>query len=113
MFLVNYRAELSYDEGQNWKDKVIITEKAVARPEGEVEELNATKDSREDKTLAPSVKEMFDTIKAQEMVVENLPEPPKEDEIEEKLERLKKGGVESRLHEAFLALIFLLFTQMT
>ena len=36
MFLMNYRAELSYDEGENWKDKVVITEKAVKRHKNEI-----------------------------------------------------------------------------
>ena len=38
---------------------------------------------------------MFDAIKAQEMVVENLPEPPhpQEDEIEGKLEKLKRFNI--------------------
>ena len=86
-FLRNFRPELSFDEEKYWREKVIITEKAVMR---NGMETKATKHSRKDETLAPSVKEMFDAAKAQELLVENMPEPPQEDEIEEKLERLKK-----------------------
>ena len=46
--------------------------------------------SKQDENLAPSVKELFDAAKAQEFIIENIPEPPDVDEIEEKLERLKK-----------------------
>ena len=86
-FVRNYRAELSYDEEKFWKDKVIITEKAVVKKE---KELKDAKYSRKDETLAPAVKEMFDAVKAQELMIANLPEPPKTDEIESKLDRLKK-----------------------
>ena len=36
------------------------------------------------------MKEIFDAARAQEVAIENIPEPPCVDEIEEKLERLKK-----------------------
>ena len=46
--------------------------------------------SGKSENLAPSVREMFDAAKAQELLIENLPEPPQYDDIEEKLARLKK-----------------------
>ena len=39
-YLINYRAELSYDKGENWKDKIIITKKAIAKREKEFEETS-------------------------------------------------------------------------
>ena len=98
MFLVNYRAELSYDEGEHWKEKFVITERAVKRHKKEVKSKRHSKEnevkvpshSRRDETLAPTVKEIFDAVQAQELVIENLPEPPHYDDIEEKLVRLKK-----------------------
>ena len=86
-FLENYRADLSYHEEKYWREKVIITEKAVVRNENE---LKAANHSIEDESLAPSVKEIFDAVKAQELMIENLPEPPQYDDIEEKLAKLKK-----------------------
>ena len=90
MFLMNYRNELSLDEKENWKDKFVITERAVKRHKNEVKskqhskenEIKVPSHARRDETLAPTVKEMFDVIKAQELMIENLPEPPKTDEIE-------------------------------
>ena len=48
-------------------------------------------DEKTDDKLAPSKKEIFDAARAQEMIVENLPEPPdtEDEEIEGKLKRLK------------------------
>ena len=68
--LRTYRAELSYDEDKKWRDKVIITEKAVARIRNER-------------------KAMIDAAKAQELLIENLPDPPEDDESEETLLKLK------------------------
>ena len=86
-FLENYRADLSYYEEMIWRVKVIITEKAVVRKRNELKAANL---SRKDKKPAPVVKDMFDDAKAQELLIENLPEPPEVSEIEEKLESLKK-----------------------
>ena len=87
-FSRNFRAELSYDEEKSWRDKIIITEKAVIKRE---KEMKAAKEcSRESEHLAPSVKEVFDAARAQELIIENLPKPPDIDEIEEKLDRLKE-----------------------
>ena len=69
--LRTYRAELSYDEDKKWRDKVIITEKAVARIRNER-------------------KAMIDAAKAQELLIENLPDPPEDDEFEETLQKLKQ-----------------------
>ena len=86
-FLKDFRAELSYVEDKNWRDMVLITEKAVMRNE---KEPKVAKHARKDKILAPPVRKVFDAVRAQELVLENLPEPPLDDEIEQKLERLKK-----------------------
>ena len=69
--LRTYRAELSYDEDKKWRDKVIITEKAVARIRNER-------------------KAMIDAARAQELLIENLPDPPEDDEFEETLQKLKQ-----------------------
>ena len=89
MFLRSYEGDLSYVEEKHWRDKIVITEKAVVR---RTKELKAAKESPSSKVenLAPSVQEIFDAVKAQELILENLPEPPDVDEIEVKLERLKK-----------------------
>ena len=59
-FLKKFRAELSYDEEKNWREKVIITEKAVIRNRNE---LKAANHSRKGEILASTVKEMIDEIK--------------------------------------------------
>ena len=71
-FIRNYSTEFCYGEEKYWRDKVVITEKAVARSRNE---RRAT----------------INAARAQELLVENLPEPPdtRDDKIEEKLERLK------------------------
>ena len=70
-YLRTFRAELSYDEDKKWRDKVIITEKAVVKIRNER-------------------KAMVDAARAQELLIENLPDPPEDDEIEETLRKLKK-----------------------
>ena len=91
-FLRSFKGDLSYVEEKHWKDKIIITEKAVVRRS---KELGAAKESCSKKveveSLAPSVQEIFEAARAQETIAENLPEPPQEvDEIEKRLEKLKK-----------------------
>ena len=111
-FMKDYRTDLSYDEEKCWRDKVIITEKAVDRRE---KELKALKESSRDENVAPppnksmvgahecseckdkntvpSVKKVFDNVKAQERAIENLPDPPQVDDlndIERRLKKLKK-----------------------
>ena len=61
-FLERYKADLSYGEEKKWKDKVIITEKAVRR---HTEKIKATKHSKKDEILAPTVKKMFDELKVE------------------------------------------------
>ena len=70
-YLRTFRAELSYDEDKKWREKVIITEKAVVRIRNE---RRATKDA----------------ARAQEVLIANLPDPPKDDEVEETLRKLKR-----------------------
>ena len=62
---------------------VLITEKAVMRNK---KEPKVAKHARKDKILAPPVGEIFDDARAQEIVLENLPEPPQDDDLEQKLE---------------------------
>ena len=66
-FLENYRADLSYHEERNWREKVIITEKAVIRNKNEIKAANQ---SRKDENLAPVVKEVVGAAKAQELLIE-------------------------------------------
>ena len=86
-----YRRSLSYHQERIWRDKVVITEKAVKRfkrkfgtrlkaPVKEVVEIN------------PVVEEVPDAARAYEAAAENLPEPPglDLDEIEVRLLELKK-----------------------
>ena len=89
IFLRKYEADLSYVEEKHWKDKIIITEKAVVK---RGKEIKAAKEccSKECENLAPSVREIFDAARAQEIVLENLPEPPQFEDIEIRLERLKE-----------------------
>ena len=56
-YLRTFRAELSYYEDKKWRKKVIITERAVVRI---INERKAT----------------IDAARAQEMRIENLPDPP-------------------------------------
>ena len=111
-FMKDYKTDLSYDEEKCCRDKVIITEKAVDRRE---KELKALKESSRDENVAPppnksmvgahecseckdknrvpSVKKVFDNVKAQERAIENLPDPPQVDDlndIERRLKKLKK-----------------------
>ena len=60
MFLMEYRTEICHEKEKNWREKVIITEKAVIRNKNE---LKAANHSRKDEILAPTVKEMFDELK--------------------------------------------------
>ena len=70
-YLRTFRTELSYDEEKKWRDKVVITEKAVVRIRNERKAtINATR--------------------AQELLIENLPDPPKDDEVEETLRKLNR-----------------------
>ena len=46
-FLKNFRADLSYNEEKNWREKVLITEKAVMRNK---KKTNAAKHARKDET---------------------------------------------------------------
>ena len=70
-YLRSFRAELSYDEEKKWREKVIITEKAVVKIRNER-------------------KATIDAVRAQELLIENLPDPPEDDESEETLRKLKK-----------------------
>ena len=70
-YLRTFRAKLSYDEEKKWRKKVVITEKAVVKIRNERKAtINATR--------------------AQELLIENLPDPPKDDEVEETLRKLKR-----------------------
>ena len=89
IFLGHFKADLSYVEQKHWRDKVIITEKAINRFKKE-SKLQKEYCSRKEENVAPSVKELFDAARAQEILIENLPVPLEVDEIEEKLERLKE-----------------------
>ena len=98
-FLKDYRTDLSYDDEKSWRDKVIITEKAVVRRANEIKALRKCSKC-EDKNTVPNVKELFDNVKAQEDAIENLPEPPQVedvDEIERRLENLKKFNKKSQI----------------
>ena len=55
-----FRAKLSYDEEKKWRDKVVITEKAVVRIRNER-------------------KATMNAVRAQELLIENIPDPPKDD----------------------------------
>ena len=85
MYLKKNRKDISYDEAVNWRTKVTITEKAVATYK---RKFLSEKDHDR---IVPDVREIFDEAKAQEMTIENIPEPPQEDdEIEKKLEELRE-----------------------
>ena len=114
-FLKDFRTDLSYDEEKCWRDKVTITEKAVARHEKELEAAKecpsnrgetvprSTEESKvvvckncavKGKNMVPVEEEIFDTIKAQESAIENLPEPQQVDYVRE---------IEKRLDDEFEA----------
>ena len=98
-FLKDYRTDLSYDDEKSWRDKVIITEKAVVRRANEIKALRKCSKC-EDNNTVPNVKELFDNVKAQGDAIENLPEPPQVedvDEIERRLENLKKFNKKSQI----------------
>ena len=73
--LTKFKADLSFEEEKHWRDKIIITEKAVVRRSMELEAAIESCPQKKE-NLAPSVKEMFDAVRSQEMAIENLPEPP-------------------------------------
>ena len=63
-YLRTFRAKLSYDEDKKWRDKVTITEEAVIR-------------------IGNEQKATINATRAQELLIEHLPNPPKDDEVEE------------------------------
>ena len=71
-----FRAKLSYDEEKKWRDKVVITEKAVVRIKNER-------------------KATMNAVRAQELLIENIPDPPKDDEVEETLRKWKRLNEEN------------------
>ena len=75
-YLRTFRAELSYDEEKKWRDKVVITEKAVVRIRNER-------------------KATMNAVRAQELLIENIPDPPKDDEVEETLRKWKRLNEEN------------------
>ena len=75
-YLRTFRTKLSYDEEKKWRDKVVITKKAVVRIRNER-------------------KATLNAVRAQELLIENLPDPPKDDEVEETLRKLKKLNEEN------------------
>ena len=104
-FLRDYGRNLDTKYEKMWRDKIVITEKAVGRRESDwikvdekyvterilaVEEIGNRNVTHEAVEIIPDVKMLLENAEAQEMLIENLPEPPKEDEIEEALLRLKR-----------------------
>ena len=75
-YLRTFRAKLSYDEEKKWRDKVVITEKAVVRIRNER-------------------KATMNAVRAQELLIENLPDPPEDDEVEETLRKWKRLNEEN------------------
>ena len=79
------RKDISYDEAVSWRTKVTITEKAVATY---IRKFLSEKDHDR---IVPAVREIFDSAKAQEITIENIPEPPQDDDdIEKRLEELRE-----------------------
>ena len=61
--LENIQSRTLYDEDKKWRDKIAITEKAVVRIRNEQKAtINATR--------------------AQELLIEHLPKPPKDDHLD-------------------------------
>lgn len=86
-YLEKYRTSLSYYQEKTWRDKIVITEKAVKRQKQKFRtnyEVTAKQEDRKD-----AVKEMFDAARKQELVIESLPDPP-QDDLEKRLSKLKK-----------------------
>ena len=88
----DFRTDLSYDEENCWRDKVIITEKAVIRRTKELKDLKECSRNEnvalpsnksmvvarecskcKDKNTVPYENKLFDTVEAQERAIENLP----------------------------------------
>ena len=88
---MKYRKSLSYRQERIWRDKIVITEKAVNRFKREFETRLKTPE-KEVVEINPVVDEVSDAARAYEAAAENLPEPPglDVDEIEVKLLELKK-----------------------
>ena len=85
MYLKKNRKDISYDEAVSWRTKVTITEKAVATY---IRKFLSEKDHDR---IVPAVREIFDSAKAQEITIENIPEPPQDDDdIEKRLEELRE-----------------------
>ena len=90
-YLKKYRTSLSYYQEKIWRDKIVITEKAVKRYGKDVKthhEVPAGQKDNEDE-FNQAVKEMFDAARKQEIVIESLPDPP-QDDLQKRLSKLKK-----------------------
>ena len=82
-----FRKNLSYYQEKTWREKIVITEKAVKRQKQKFKtnyEVTAKQEDHKD-----AVKEMFDAARKQELVLESLPDPP-QDDLEKRLSKLKK-----------------------
>ena len=76
---------------KTWRDKIVITEKAVKRYEKDVKtrhEVPAGQKDHEDE-FNPAVKEMVDAARKQEIVIESLPDPP-QDDLEKRISKINK-----------------------
>ena len=83
-YLKKYKRSLTKYQEKNWKDKVIITEKAVIKAKlKEIKTRCKAPASYEDE-VNKVVEDTSDTARVDEGVVEKLPEPPAEDADDEK-----------------------------
>ena len=90
-YLKKYRKSLSYHQEKIWRDKIVITEKAVNKSRREFETRLKAR-TKEEVEVNPVIEEVSDAARAYEAAAENLPEPPDHDidEIEVRLLELKK-----------------------
>ena len=77
-YLKKYRRSLSYHQEKIWRDKIVITEKAICRSKKELENKFQAPAKEEDE-MNPAVEEMIDAAQADEVPTEKLLEPPAEE----------------------------------
>ena len=85
IYLKKFRRSLSYNQEKTWRDKVVITEKAVNSSrrgfKTRYEPWAPMRSEDHNVEFNPYVKGMFDAARNQELAIENLPDPPQLDDL--------------------------------
>ena len=88
-YLKKYNRSLTDFQEKNWKDKIIITEKAVIKSKIKEHRTRCKAPVSYEYEVNKAVEDTSDTARVDEGVVEKLPEPPAEDADDEKAKKVK------------------------